>query len=127
MPEIIIVAGPNGAGKTTFANAFLPLERERFVYVNADEIAQELYDPCTTTSVRNIQAGREMLDRIEATISAEFDLMFETTLATRAYAQEIPVAEDRISRQTVLSGIAKCRTVDQTRKAPRRSRWPRYP
>jgi predicted ABC-type ATPase len=89
-PEIIIVAGPNGAGKTTFANAFLPLERERFVYVNADEIARELYDPLINTSILNIQAGREMLDRIEATVAASIDLMFETTLATRTYAQKIP-------------------------------------
>jgi predicted ABC-type ATPase len=91
MQEIIIVAGPNGAGKTTFANAYLPLERERFVYVNADEIARELYEPLITANVLNIQAGREMLDRIEASVSSGFDLMFETTLATRTYAQKIPL------------------------------------
>lgn len=91
MPEIIIVAGPNGAGKTTFANAYLPLERERFVYVNADEIARELYDPSLPTSLLDIQAAREMLDRIEASVSLEFDLMFETTLATRTYLRKIPL------------------------------------
>ncbi len=90
MPEIIIVASPNGAGKTTFANAFLPLERERFVYINADEIARELHDPVISTSIRNMQAGREMLKRIDATVAANIDLMFETTLATCSYAQKIP-------------------------------------
>ncbi len=95
MPEIIIVAGPNGAGKTTFANAYLPLERERFVYVNADEIAREFYDSLIATSILNIRAGREMLDRIEATVSANFDLMFETTLATRTYAQKIPLWQQK--------------------------------
>lgn len=41
-PVVAIIAGPNGAGKTTFANAYLPFERERFVYINADEIAREM-------------------------------------------------------------------------------------
>jgi predicted ABC-type ATPase len=39
--EIIIVAGPDVSGKTSFANAFLPMERQMFVYVKADEILEK--------------------------------------------------------------------------------------
>jgi predicted ABC-type ATPase len=88
--EIIIVAGPNGSGKTSFANAFLPMERQMFVYINADEIARGLDQPSLSEVQLIIRAGREMLERISATISAGYDLMFETTLATLTYAQKIP-------------------------------------
>jgi predicted ABC-type ATPase len=90
MPEIIIVAGPNGAGKTTFANEYLQLERARFVYINADEIAGELMGPTLSDAHRNLRAGREMLLRIDAAVSEGRDLMFETTLATLNYVQKIP-------------------------------------
>lgn len=90
MPDLIIVAGPNGAGKTTFANEYLPLERGRFVYLNADEIAREPAFAGLRDRVRPIAAGRAMLNRIDATIARGGDLMFETTLATLSYAQKIP-------------------------------------
>ena len=90
MPEIIIVAGPNGAGKTSFANKFLSVERERFVYINADEIARDLSLQHLSETHRNLRAGREMLARIDETVEAGLDLMFETTLATLVYAQKIP-------------------------------------
>ena len=90
MKNIIIVAGPNGAGKTSFANIYLPDERQRFVYINADEIAREPpYAPMRETG-RNLQAGREMLARIDATTNVGLDLMFETTLATLVHAKKIP-------------------------------------
>jgi predicted ABC-type ATPase len=36
LKKIIIIAGPNGAGKTTFAQNFLPVEANLFVFINAD-------------------------------------------------------------------------------------------
>ncbi len=90
MPEIIIVAGPNGAGKTTFANEFLPLELERFVYLNADEIARGLAATHADEIQRNLRAGREMLRQIDRTASQQLDFMFETTLASLTYAMKIP-------------------------------------
>jgi predicted ABC-type ATPase len=90
MPEIIIVAGPNGAGKTTFANDLLPLERERFVYLNADEIARELAGQDLTPTQRDIRAAREMLQHLDASIAAQHDIMFETTLATKTYVLKVP-------------------------------------
>ena len=88
MPEIIIVAGPNGAGKTSFANIYLPERRQRYVYVNADEIARESQFSQLSETGRNLQAGKEMLARIDATTSAGLDLMFETTLATLVHAKK---------------------------------------
>ena len=89
MQEIIIIAGPNGAGKTSFANEYLSSFRERFVFLNADEIAQEIGGPPAPHPQLNIRAGREMLTRITDFIEARSNLLFETTLATLSYAKKI--------------------------------------
>lgn len=91
MPDIVIVAGPNGAGKTTFANQYLPAERGRFVYVNADEIAREPELSALTGAVRSIAAGRIMLGRIDRAVENSLDVMFETTLASLSYARKIAI------------------------------------
>ena len=89
MPDIIIVAGPNGAGKTSFANEYLPYEREGLVFLNADEIARELQTSGNAPDSVEIAAGRLMLQRMDASISAGLELMFETTLATLVYQRRI--------------------------------------
>jgi predicted ABC-type ATPase len=91
MPQIIIVAGPNGAGKTSFASEYLPRIRGSIVYVNADEIGREPELLGLEEGVRNIRAGRLMLEQLDALSSAGADFMFETTLATLTYARKIPI------------------------------------
>ena len=93
MQEIIIIAGPNGAGKTSFANQYLPASQEGLVFVNADEIAREMvqsgnYSPNASL---DIAAARVMLKIIERLVSEKREFMFETTLASRAYATKIPI------------------------------------
>ncbi len=90
MQELIIIAGPNGAGKTSFANAYMPAAAERLVFVNADEIARELSGTGSPSPERDFRAGRLMLKRLDALTSARTELLFETTLASLAYAQRIP-------------------------------------
>jgi predicted ABC-type ATPase len=91
MKEIIMVAGPNGAGKTSFANEYLPAEQERLIYLNADEIARELTASGSPSSGLDVAAGRVMLKRIGDAVASGRDLMFETTLASLAYARKIPI------------------------------------
>lgn len=90
MREIIIIAGPNGAGKTSFANAYFPFAREGLLFVNADEIANELRPHEGNVVHRDIRAGREMLRRIDRLVEGRAEFMFETTLASLSYAQKIP-------------------------------------
>ena len=90
MREIIIIAGPNGAGKTSFANAYFPFAREGLLFVNADEIANELRPNEGNVVHRDIRAGREMLRRIDRLVEGRAEFMFETTLASLSYAQKIP-------------------------------------
>lgn len=90
MKEIIIVAGPNGAGKTSFVNQFFPFEREGLEFVNADEIARKISRQGLTSSAIDVQASREMLLRISHLVSSGTEFIFETTLASLAYAQKIP-------------------------------------
>jgi predicted ABC-type ATPase len=82
-PNVYVVAGPNGAGKSTFARLYLPDYADCKEFVNADLIAAGL-SPFNPESLA-IQAGRLMLERIEALAEARVDFGFETTLAGRGY------------------------------------------
>jgi predicted ABC-type ATPase len=82
-PNLYIVAGPNGAGKSTFAKLFLPEYADCREFVNADLIAAGLspFNP----EGQAIQAGRLMLERIEALARQRADFGFETTLAGKGW------------------------------------------
>jgi predicted ABC-type ATPase len=82
-PNLYIVAGPNGAGKSTFARLFLPDYADCREFVNADLIAADL-SPLNPDGVA-IEAGRLMLERIEALARSSTDFGFETTLAGRGH------------------------------------------
>ena len=95
MPRAIIIGGPNGAGKTTFASAYLSFDREVTAFVNADEISRELEPLRLPEAVRNVRAARAMLRRVDHLIQTGADLVIETTLASLAYAQRIPVWQQK--------------------------------
>jgi len=82
-PNLYVLAGPNGAGKSTFARLFLPDYADCKEFVNADLIAAGLspFNP----EGQALQAGRLMLERIEALAQAGEDFGFETTLAGRSW------------------------------------------
>ena len=69
--RILIIAGPtlawHGAGKTTFAREFLPNEAECPTFINADLLAAGL-NPLQPERAA-IQAGRMMLEMIDACVS----------------------------------------------------------
>ncbi len=83
-PKIIVIAGCNGAGKSTIAPHLL---RDAFGlkdFVNADIIAQGL-SAFSPESV-SFEAGRLMLKRLRDLAKKRKSFSFETTLATRFYA-----------------------------------------
>ena len=86
--RIIIIAGPNGAGKTTFATEFLPNEGNCPTFINADLIATGL-NPFQPERAA-FQAGRMMLEMIDACVRRGETFAFETTLSGRGYARMIP-------------------------------------
>lgn len=91
MPDIIIVAGPNGAGKSTFIDRYLPRAyREVFVRLDADEIERDLNSSIGGAERRSLLAGRHMLERLRGIVDARGNIILETTLSSRAYAQQIP-------------------------------------
>jgi predicted ABC-type ATPase len=90
VPSIIIIAGPNGDGKTTFGDEYLSTEERTFEFVNADEIAGGL-DAQGLRARSDVLAARMMLRRVDELAQANADFMVETTLATLAYAQKIPI------------------------------------
>lgn len=86
-PKIIVIAGCNGAGKSTIAPHLL---RDAFGlkdFVNADTIAQGL-SAFSPESV-SFEAGRLMLKRLRDLANQRKSFSFETTLATRFYANWI--------------------------------------
>lgn len=90
MPTVVIIAGPNGAGKTTFGDEYLSTEERKFEFVNADEIARGL-NAQRIQARSDVLAARMMLRRVDELVQANADFMVETTLATLAYAQKIPI------------------------------------
>ena len=91
MPQIIIVAGPNGAGKSTFIRVHLPTRlKQSFVRLDADEIEKELDPAIVGAERRSLAAGRVLLERLQDVVDARGNLILETTLTLRSYAQRIP-------------------------------------
>jgi predicted ABC-type ATPase len=90
-PKLYVISGCNGAGKTTASYTVLPEMLGCQEFVNADEIAKGL-SPFNPESVA-IDAGRLMLFRIREHINHCVDFAFETTLATRTYANLIKKAQ----------------------------------
>lgn len=93
MPNLYIIAGCNGAGKTTASFNVLPQILNCKEFVNADEIAKGL-SPFAPESVA-IQAGKLMLQRIDALLSEGISFAIETTLATRSYRTLVKRAHDK--------------------------------
>lgn len=86
MPTLVLLAGPNGAGKTTFINGFLRERAEAFQFVNPDEVARGLTGE---GAVRDLAAGRRVLERLDELVADRADFVLETTLATRSHAVRI--------------------------------------
>lgn len=92
-PNVYIIAGPNGAGKTTLANRFLPEFVSVKQFVNADLIARGLspYDPDSVA----IEAGRLLIERIEALSWQHVDFAIESTLAAKTLAARLSRLKQR--------------------------------
>ena len=91
--KIIVIAGCNGAGKSTIAPHLL---RDAFGlkdFVNADVIAQGL-SAFAPESV-SMEAGRLMLKRLRDLAKERKSFSFETTLATRFYANWLAELQTR--------------------------------
>jgi predicted ABC-type ATPase len=90
-PVVYMIAGPNGAGKTTLALRTLPEFFSIHEFVNADEIARGLspFNP----DDQAVPAGRLMLKRIDDLIAARTNFAFETTGASRVFADKIKQAK----------------------------------
>ncbi len=89
MPFVLIIAGPNGAGKTSFARR-IAVQAPEAIFVNADEIARNLPTGLRGGG-RNLRAGRDMINLLQAQIDVGADIILETTLATRRYLTAVPI------------------------------------
>jgi predicted ABC-type ATPase len=82
--QVIVLAGPNGAGKSTAAAHLLP---PGIVFVNADEVAKTL--PGYPSVAVDIQAGRLVLEQMDALERERKSFAVETTLSSRSLAPRI--------------------------------------
>lgn len=98
--NLYIIAGCNGAGKTTASYSILPTILDCKEFVNADEIAKGLspFQPETVS----FEAGRIMLNRIDELLHKNADFAFETTLATKSFAQTVQKAQQNGYTVTLL-------------------------
>jgi predicted ABC-type ATPase len=91
--NLYIISGCNGAGKTTASYTVLPEILHCKEFVNADEIARGL-SPFNPEDVA-IEAGRLMLQRIEALLERGETFSIETTLATKSYINLVRRAQSK--------------------------------
>lgn len=89
--NLYIIAGCNGAGKTTASFTILPQIIECHEFVNADEIARGI-SPFRPEGAA-VEAGRIMLQRMDALMTAGETFAFETTLAAKSYKSWIQRAK----------------------------------
>jgi predicted ABC-type ATPase len=82
-PLLVILAGPNGAGKSTIASHVLQGGYSVDYFVNADEIARGL-SPFHPEDVA-IEAGRQLIDRVQQLSVRRVSFAVETTLAGRSH------------------------------------------
>ncbi len=89
--NLYIISGCNGAGKTTASYSILPTILNCKEFINADEIAKGLspFQPETVS----FEAARIMLHRIDELLLKDVDFAFETTLATKSFAQTLQKAQ----------------------------------
>lgn len=87
MPNLVIISGSNGSGKSTAASSLLQNTVHIDNFVNADVIAKGLsaFQPEKVA----MQAGRIMLERIHQLADDGATFAFETTLASKTFAQWI--------------------------------------
>ncbi len=90
-PTLYIIAGCNGAGKTTASFSLLPSILNCDIFINADEIAREIA-PGEVEKVA-FEAGRQMIEQINARIRERETFAFETTLSARSYRETILFAQ----------------------------------
>ena len=86
MSRFFILAGPNGAGKTTLSKQILATYGCQN-FINADEIARVM-NPLHPDRVK-IQAGKEMLAKIEDLSHTKKSFCVETTLSTKTYIAKL--------------------------------------
>ncbi len=86
-PHVVVLAGPNGAGKSTAAPTLLRGRLGVTEFVNADTIARGL--SAFSPEQAAIEAGRIMLARLRHLASQRRNFAFETTLASRTFAQRL--------------------------------------
>ncbi|CTQ47357.1 zeta toxin family protein [Roseibium aggregatum] len=76
-PRLTVIGGPNGSGKSTiYPTLGLPGE-----FVNGDEIAKALNSADPESA--SLQAGREVIRRLDDLLNRRADIVYETTLSSR--------------------------------------------
>lgn len=98
--NMYVIAGCNGAGKTTASYTVLPEMLGCKEFINSDEIAKGL-SPFQPKTVK-IEATRIMLNRMHDLIEAGADFAFETTLATKTFADILRKAKAKGYKVTLI-------------------------
>ena len=81
LPEMIVIAGPNGSGKTSVTHKFLHHEwAEGTLYINPDEIAQELFGDWNSNDAV-LKAANYCAELREKCLQEHKSFVFETVMS----------------------------------------------
>jgi predicted ABC-type ATPase len=64
---------------------------QNFIRLDADEIEKQLDPAIVGYERRSLAAGRILLERLQDVVDARGNVLLETTLTLRGYAQRIPI------------------------------------
>ena len=78
LPLLTVIAGPNGSGKSTLIASLLEQGVELGLYLNADDIARDLYGAPAEVAA---QAQQLVRDRRQAALAEQCDHSFETVMS----------------------------------------------
>ncbi len=85
-PTILVIGGPNGAGKSTLTPLLLKDNPKISEFLNADSIARGL---SRGTRIAAYEAGRILLERMNALVDLNFSFGVESTLSGRTLASKL--------------------------------------
>lgn len=93
-PKLLVIAGPNGSGKTSVTGKILKHEwMEGCVYVNPDEIAQDVFGDWNSPEAV-IKAAKYAAQQREECIATGRSLLFETVFSAPDKLEFIAKAKD---------------------------------
>ena len=96
MKKAILILGVNGSGKSSFYKKYLreSFEKENILYINADEIKQQLVKDGIESNRAKIKSGHLAVEKMGKCIKEDKNFAFETTFTDSGATGSIAIVKE---------------------------------